>query len=264
MNDKVQNIGDSVLYKYNLEANTAIITISREKQLNALNKALINDLEEVLDIIEKNNKIRSVIITGSGDKAFVAGADIKEFQNFLEPEAYMLSQKGKEKLFDKIANFSKPVIAAINGYALGGGLELALACHLRIAVKDAKLGLPECTLGIIPGYGATHRLPKIIGQGLAMEIILTAKIINAEYANKIGLVNHVVQSEELISKSLSITKLFNKTSPESLSSAINSINASFLVDADEIESKNFAALFKTDNFKEGVKAFLEKRKSNFD
>ncbi len=263
MKDTLKNIGDSILYRYDSEANTAIITITREKQLNALNSALTNDLEAVLDVVEKKPQIRSVIITGSGDKAFVAGADIKEFQHFSESEAYLLSQKGKEKLFDKISNFPKPVIAAINGYALGGGLELALACHLRIAVEDAKLGLPECTLGLIPGYGATHRLPKIIGQGLAMEIILTAKIIGAEYAHKIGLVNNIVPSEDLILKSLSIAKLFNNASPESLTLAINSINSSFLVNADEIESRNFATLFKTENFKEGVNAFLEKRKSNF-
>ncbi|MBF25034.1 MAG: enoyl-CoA hydratase [Flavobacteriales bacterium] len=264
MNEKWLKIGDSVLYRDDLETSTAIIKISREKQLNALNSSVISCIEQALSEIEKNKKIRSVIVTGAGEKAFVAGADIKEFQHFSENEAYNLSRTGKEKLFNKIANFSKPVVAAINGYALGGGLELALSCHIRIAVKEARLGLPECTLGIIPGYGATQRLPKIIGKGFAMEMILTAKIIDADYAYKIGLINHVVSSDELISKTLSITKLFNNTSPEALSLAINSVNSCFLSDADNIESRNFASLFNTDNFKEGINAFIEKRKSNFD
>ena len=181
----------------------------RQNHLNALNSELILELEKLLDDVSQKEEIRSVIITGSGDKAFVAGADIKEFQDFGQKQAFDLSQIGKQKLFNKIAFFNKPVIAAINGYALGGGLELALSAHIRVATENAQLGLPECSLGLIPGYGGTQRLPKIIGLGLATEMILTGKMIKAEEAHKIGLVNHVFQKEELIEKTIRITKSFN-------------------------------------------------------
>ena len=186
MTDNWLKKGDLILYKHDLINRVTIIEISREKQLNALNREVINSLEEILALIDVNTNIRSVIIKGKGDKAFVAGADIKEFKKFKKKEAYNLSQSGKEKLFDKISNFNKPVIAAINGYALGGGLELALSCHIRVATNTAKLGFPECTLGLIPGYGGTQRLPKIIGTGHAMEMILTGKMISAENAYRIG------------------------------------------------------------------------------
>ncbi len=258
----IKKKGDLV-YKYELKNQVAIIEINRERQLNALNKNLINCLENVLAEIEEEPAIRSLIIRGKGERAFVAGADIKEFQNFKEQEAYKLSTQGKIKLFDKIANFKKPVISAINGYALGGGLELALSSHIRIASTSAKLGLPECTLGLIPGYGGTQRLSKIIGIGHAMEMVLTGKMINAEDAYRIGLVNHVVSPENLMEKCFSITKLFKYTSPESLQSAIKAINYSFLKEGSETESTEFSKLFETKNFKEGVKAFLEKRRPNF-
>ena len=263
MKDNWHKNGDLIFYKHDFENQVTIIEIAREKHLNALNSTVISSLEKVLNIINLETRIRSVIITGKGDKAFVAGADIKEFQGFNKKEARNLSQSGKEKLFDKIANFRKPVISAINGYALGGGLELALSCHLRVATETAKLGLPECTLGLIPGYGGTQRLPKIIGIGHAMEMILTGKMISAQDAYRIKLVNHIVPGDRLIEKCLSITKYFNKTSPEALSSAINSINSCFLDTGSNIESKEFSELFQTTNFKEGVEAFLEKRKPNF-
>ena len=261
----IQNFKDktTIYYKYNLECRVGIIKINRAEQLNALNKYVLHDLEDILDQMSKDTRLRSVIITGEGNKAFVAGADIKEFQHFNKEEAYNLSQSGKEKVFNKIAQFNKPVIAAINGYALGGGLELALSCHIRVASNTATLGLPECTLGLLPGYGGTQRLPKIIGIGHAMEMILTGKMINTEEAHRIGLINHVTAEDQLIIKCIEIAKSVIKTSPESLYLAINSINHSFLENGDKIESHNFSKLFETTNFKEGVLAFLEKRKAKY-
>ena len=250
-------------YIENQEYKTAIIEINRPTQLNALNNQVITDLSNKLDDIEQESSIRSVIITGVGDKAFVAGADIKEFRNFTKERAIELSKSGKIKLFNKISNFSKPVISAINGYALGGGLELTLSTHIRIASSSARLGLPECSLGLIPGYSGTQKLPQIIGINLAMEMILTAKMINAEEAHRIGLVNHVVPQQDLLEKCLKTCKLFHATSPEALSSAIKSINSCYLNDGDDIESREFGGLFETDNFQEGVNAFLQKRKPNF-
>ncbi|MAQ31194.1 MAG: enoyl-CoA hydratase [Flavobacteriales bacterium] len=253
----------TICYKYDLDLKVGIIKIQRPKHLNALNKYVILDLEYILDHMEKDTSIRSIIITGEGEKAFVAGADIKEFQKFDDNEAYTLSKLGKEKVFNKIEQLNKPVIAAINGYALGGGLELALSCHIRVASENAQLGLPECTIGLLPGYGGTQRLPKIIGMGHAMEMILTGKMIDSFEAHRIGLVNYNVPSEKLLTKCLEIAKSFIKTSPDSLLLAINSINNSFFNKGDKIESQNFAKLFKTQNFKEGVAAFLEKRKANY-
>ena len=254
----------TICYKYDLEAKVGIIKIQRPKHLNALNKYVISDLEFILDKMEKDTRVRSIIITGEGEKAFVAGADIKEFQNFDYNEAYALSKEGKEKVFNKIEQLSKPVIAAINGYALGGGLELALSCHIRVASEKAQLGLPECTLGVLPGYGGTQRLPKIVGQGRAMEMILTGKMIDSLEAHRIGLINYSVPLEKLLIKCLEIAKSFLKTSPDSLLLAINSINNSFFDNGDKVESQNFAKLFKTQNFKEGVAAFLEKRKADYE
>ena len=254
---------NNINYIHKIKERVAIIEINRPNHLNALNSELILELESLLDEVYQKKEIRSVIITGSGDKAFVAGADIKEFQEFGQKQAFDLSQIGKQKLFNKIAFFNKPVIAAINGYALGGGLELALSAHIRVATENAQLGLPECSLGLIPGYGGTQRLPKIIGLGLATEMILTGKMIKADEAYKIGLVNHVFQKEELIEKTIRITKSFNTKSPESLFAAIKSLNHSFTNDGENIESQEFSKLFETTNFKEGVTAFLEKRKPVF-
>ena len=252
-----------VYYSVHSENKTGIIKISRKKYLNALNNIVIKDLSTALGIMEDDREIRSIIIMGAGDKAFVAGADIKEFQNFKKEEAHHLSQKGKESLFKKIQKLKKPVIAAVNGYALGGGLELALSCHIRVSSDNAKLGFPECTLGIIPGYNGTQMLPKTIGLGNAFEMILTGKIIDSQEAHRIGLVNHCVSSGVLLEKCFEITKSFNKASPEALRSAIKATSAFFLREGEEIESKEFSELFETSNFKEGVSAFLDKRKSDF-
>ena len=184
--------------KTNIESSVAIIKIERESYLNALNQEVINKLSSELQILETNQKIRAVIITGSGQKAFVAGADIKEFSEYSIEEGEKLSKKGQENLFNKIENFNKPIIAAINGYALGGGLELALSCHIRVASENAKMGLPECSLGLIPGYGGTQRLVRTVGLTHATEMILTSKIIDVDFAEKIGLINLKTTQEDLL------------------------------------------------------------------
>lgn len=254
---------NTILYNEDRLSNISIITINRPNQLNALNKNVIDELSNVLDSISLNPDVRAIIITGQGEKAFVAGADIKEFQKFNQSEALSLSREGKLKLFNKLANFQKPIIAAINGFALGGGLELALSCHIRIASFNAKMGLPECSLGLIPGYGGAQRLTQLIGRGKAMEMILGSKIINSKEALDLGLINRSVELEILIPEALSLAKTFLKNSPEALSAAIKTINHSYSIDAQETESIEFSHLFKTTNFKEGVVAFLEKRKPKF-
>ena len=250
-------------YKEDTKCSAAIIIINRPKQMNALNKEVFAGLEKSLEIAERSPGIRSVIITGSGERAFVAGADIKEFQSFSEESARNLSKTGKQKIFNKLADFSKPTIAAINGFALGGGLELALSCHIRVAINSARLGLPECSLGLIPGYSGTQRLPRLVGKAHAMEMILGSKIISAEEAHRIGLVNYVVEGPELLNKCSQISQSFAKNPPEALSAAINSINSCYKIDGERVETESFAALFGTFNFKEGVSAFLDKRKPNF-
>ncbi|MDC0189272.1 enoyl-CoA hydratase-related protein [Flavobacteriales bacterium] len=253
----------TINYKENNKCKVGIIEINRPSQLNALNNLVIDELNNLLIRIELSKKIRSIIITGSGEKAFVAGADIKEFKNYNNKQAQALSKQGKIKLFDKITNFKMPVISAINGYALGGGLELALASHIRIACKSAKLGLPECSLGLIPGYSGTQKLTRIIGLNRAMEMILTAKIISAEEALSMGILNRVVTQENLLSTCLDLASMFNKISRESATAAIKCINVSCLPIGEKIETEEFGKLFETEGFKEGVAAFLEKRKPIF-
>jgi enoyl-CoA hydratase len=241
------------------------ITINRPQQLNALNKQTIEELNAALNELEKDFSVRVVIITGAGEKAFVAGADIKEFAQFSTEQGKQLSAKGHELLFDKVANFSKPVIAAINGFALGGGLELAMACHLRIASENARMGLPEVGLGVIPGYGGTQRLPQLIGKSKAMEMILTAEMIDAKIALHYGLINHVVPSAELLAKATDIAKKIMKNSPMALTSAIKAVNANYTdgVNGFGEEIKLFGECFGTKDFNEGTSAFLEKRKAEF-
>ena len=181
------------------EANEiAIVTINRPKKLNALNKETILELSNAFKALEENSIVKVIILTGSGDKSFVAGADISEFAHFSVENGGKLARKGQEMLFDLIENLSKPVIAAINGFALGGGLELAMSCHFRIASDNAKMGLQEVSLGVIPGYGGTQRLPQLVGKGKAMEMIMSAAMISAEEAKDCGLVNHVTSQEELL------------------------------------------------------------------
>ncbi|TDD99689.1 enoyl-CoA hydratase/isomerase family protein [Flavobacterium cellulosilyticum] len=247
------------------ENGIATIFINRPSKLNALNKATIQELNETLQQINANPEIKVIIITGNGEKAFVAGADIAEFAHFSELEGATLAAKGQEILFDFIENMKTPVIAAINGFALGGGLELAMACHIRIASDNAKMGLPETSLGLIPGYGGTQRLPQLVGKGRAMEMILTAGMIDAETAKMYGLVNHVVPQADLYDAYMMLATRIMKNSPAAISKAIESVNANFVtgVNGFKVEIKAFGECFATEDFKEGTTAFLEKRKAEF-
>ena len=247
------------------ENKVATITINRPTKLNALNKTTIYELHHAVNVLDLNTDVRVIIITGSGEKAFVAGADISEFAQFTPDQGAELAALGQETLFDFIENLKKPVIAAINGFALGGGLELAMACHFRVASDNAKLGLPEVSLGVIPGYGGTQRLPQLVGKGRAMEMIMTAGMITAQDGLQFGLVNHVVQQTELLEKCNGIAQKIIKNSPFAISQAIKAVNASYKdgTDGYKTEIKSFGKCFGTGEFIEGTTAFLEKRKANF-
>ncbi|MUV05301.1 enoyl-CoA hydratase [Flavobacterium rakeshii] len=247
------------------ENGLAIITINRPTKLNALNKATIQELHEAFKALDADKEVKAIIVTGSGEKAFVAGADISEFADFDVAQGGELAAKGQELLFDFVENLSTPVIAAVNGFALGGGLELAMAAHFRVASDNAKMGLPEVSLGVIPGYGGTQRLPQLVGKGRAMELIMTAGMIGAEDAKAYGLVNHVVPQAELVDFCKGIASKIMKNSPVAISAAIKAINANFTdgVNGYEAEIKAFGEAFGTADFKEGTTAFLEKRKAEF-
>ena len=255
-------------YNYNnliveVENKIALVTLNRPQALNALNKDLLDDISNFFTDADSDPAIRVIILTGSGEKSFVAGADIKEFANFDGRQGEQLAAKGQENVFDKIENSKKPVIAAVNGFALGGGLELAMACHIRYASENAKLGLPEVTLGLIPGYGGTQRLPKLVGKGLANEMIFSAKMISAQRAKEIGLVNEVYPISELIEKTKELAAIISRNSPQGISKAIAAVNASDTEKGYQLEIKSFGELFDMEDKKEGVAAFLEKRKPNF-
>ncbi|MGK0412733.1 MAG: enoyl-CoA hydratase [Polaribacter sp.] len=243
----------------------AQVTINRPKKLNALNSETIHELSEAFQALEEDNNIKVLILTGSGDKAFVAGADISEFAHFSVDEGANLARKGQEILFNLIENLSKPVIAAINGFALGGGLELAMSCHFRIASDNAKMGLPEVSLGVIPGYGGTQRLSQLVGKGKAMELIFTASMISAEDAKNCSLVNHVTTPEELLPLAEKLAGKIMRNSSVAISGAIKAVNANFEdgVNGFDVEIEEFGNCFGTQDFKEGTTAFLEKRKPNF-
>ena len=247
------------------EKGVATIFINRPEKLNALNKATIQELHETLKAAELNIEIKVIIITGSGEKAFVAGADISEFANFSDQEGANLARKGQEILFDFIENLKTPVIAAINGFALGGGLELAMACHFRIASDNAKMGLPETSLGVIPGYGGTQRLPQLVGKGRAMEMIMTAGMIDAQTAKAYGLVNHVVPQADLYATYQQLADKIMRNSPAAISKAIEAVNANYKdgTNGFDIEIRTFGDCFATQDFKEGTTAFLEKRRAEF-
>ncbi len=242
-----------------------IITINRPKQLNALNKETIQELHNALDAANKDHNTGAVILTGSGEKAFVAGADIKEFADFSTEQGGELARKGQEILFDFVENMSIPVIAAVNGFALGGGLELAMSAHIRIASSNARMGLPEVSLGVIPGYGGTQRLANLVGRGRANEMVFTAGMINAQNALDWGLVNHVTEQDELLAKAEEIVGKILKNSKTAISAAINAVNAQYVegVDGFKEEIKEFGNCFGTPDFVEGTTAFVEKRKANF-
>ena len=243
----------------------AIVTINRPTKLNALNKATIQELHDGFKLLNEDKSVKAIIVTGSGEKAFVAGADISEFANFSVEEGGKLAAEGQRLLFDFVQNLSTPVIAAVNGFALGGGLELAMACHFRVASTNAKMGLPEVTLGVIPGYGGTQRLAQLVGKGRAMEMIMTAGMIDAETAKNYGLVNHVVPQAELLDFTKGIATKITKNSSVAIAKAVEAINANFEdgTNGYEIEIKNFGLSFGTEDFKEGTTAFLEKRKAEF-
>jgi enoyl-CoA hydratase len=242
-----------------------IITINRPDKLNALNKETIEELSKAILLAESDSSIRVIILTGAGEKSFVAGADIKEFAHFNSLQGSELAKSGQNLLFNVIENLSKPVIAAINGFALGGGLELAMAAHIRVASSNAILGLPEVSLGVIPGYGGTQRLAQLVGKGKANEMIFTASSIKAEEALAWKLVNYVVEPNELITKALDIANKIINNSKTAISSAIKAVNAGFQKNLNGFEKEilEFGLCFETNDFKEGTSAFLEKRKPNF-
>jgi enoyl-CoA hydratase len=248
-----------------LSGGILVVTINRPDKLNALNKTLIEELSLVIEEIYTQSDIRSAIITGAGQKAFVAGADISEFLALDATGGKALAQKGQDHVFTKIEQSPKPIIAAVNGFALGGGCELAMACHFRISSDTAKFGQPEVNLGLIPGYGGTQRLTQLIGKGRATELLLTGNMIDANTALQYGLVNYVVPQDELINKAKSILDIINAKAPLAVKAIIKSVNAVFdeTKNGFAIEIEEFGKCFGTADMKEGTTAFLEKRKANF-
>lgn len=249
-----------------IEKNICTLTINRPDKLNALNNLVLDELADAVDFIETNDDIRAVIITGAGEKAFVAGADIAELSTLDEDSGTEAAEKG-QNLFSDIESLSKPVIAVVNGYALGGGTELALACHLRVATQNAVFGLPEVSLGLIPGYGGTQRLPKLIGRGRALELILTGRMVKSDEAGSLGLANYVLPTKaEAIAKAHALIDIMAKHAPIALSGAISAVVASQDYEAEDgyaIEANVFGDLCGTEDFKEGTGAFLAKRKPVF-
>lgn len=241
------------------------ITINRPDKLNALNKATIAELHNAFKDADEDAETRVVFITGSGDKAFVAGADISEFADYSVAQGEQLAAQGQALLFDYVAHLSTPVIALINGFALGGGLELAMSAHIRIASEHAKMGLPEVSLGVIPGYGGTQRLPQLVGKGKAFEMIMTAGMIDAGQALEFGLVNHVTSHDQLFVWADRIAEKIMKNSPVAIGAAIEAINAGYEDGENgyDAEITSFGKCFGTADFQEGTQAFLNKRKPEF-
>lgn len=239
------------------------ITINRPKQLNALNSETIEELNDAILKADGNTSVKCIILTGADTKAFVAGADIKEFAHFNEEEGANLARDGQFLLFNLLENASTPSIAAVNGFALGGGLELAMACHMRVASENAKMGLPEVSLGVIPGYGGTQRLAQLVGKGKAMEMIVTAGMMTANEAKEWGLVNHVCSQEDLMATCEKIASKVSRNSSVAIGHAIKAVNAGFVSEGFETEITEFGNCFGTADFKEGTAAFIEKRKAQF-
>lgn len=242
-----------------------VVTINRPKKLNALNQETLAELHEVFTSLRDDAETKLIILTGTGEKAFVAGADIAEFADYSVEEGKELAANGQKTVFDFIASFPKPVIAAVNGFALGGGLELAMAAHFRIASDNAKMGLPEVSLGVIPGYGGTQRLPQLVGKGRAMEMIMTAGMIDANQALQYGLVNQVIAQEELMDFTTKIAQKILRNSPMAIAAAIKAVNDGFEngINGFETEIAQFGKAFGTEDFAEGTQAFLNKRKPEF-
>ncbi|MGB3181287.1 MAG: enoyl-CoA hydratase-related protein [Cyclobacteriaceae bacterium] len=241
------------------------ITINREDKLNALNIATVEEIRSIFQRVYDEKQIRGVILTGSGEKAFVAGADISEISELNEMNARKFAENGQE-IFSLIENCHKPVIAAVNGYALGGGCELAMACHIRIASKNAKFAQPEVNLGIIPGYGGTQRLTQLVGKGKALELMMTADMIGAEDARALGLVNHVVEDKAvLMDRSREMLEKILGKAPLAVGMIVNCVNAYYSSDENgfQTEANSFSNCCKSEDFKEGTAAFLEKRPAEF-
>ncbi len=248
-----------------LQDGIAVVTIRREKALNALNKATMSELrrffgEEGLAM----PGLKGVVLTGAGEKAFVAGADITEFSGLTAVEGAAFAREGQE-VFDLVEQFPRPVIAAVNGFALGGGCELAMACHLRIAGERARFGQPEVNLGLIPGYGGTQRLVQYVGKGKALELLMTADMISAEEALRLGLVNYVVPTGQEVAKAREIIEKIATKAPVAISKVIEAVNAYFApgINGFVFEAKAFGACCGTEDFREGVSAFMEKRPARF-
>lgn len=250
---------------YQVDKHIAFITINRASALNALNQQTLDDLEAALVSAQRDVEVKGIVITGAGEKAFVAGADIKEFIDLSQSDAHSLSQKGHYIFTELIEKSKKPVIAAVNGFALGGGLELAMACHMRFASDQAKLGLPEVSLGLLPGYGGTQRLTRLVGRGRALQMILTADMISADDGFRMGLINEVLPAEGLMDRVIQVLDRIFSRSSTAVASAIDAVNAcdDSSRNGYQVEIYHFSNLFLTDDFKEGVDAFLGKRKPNF-
>ena len=251
--------------KIDVENYIATITINRPEALNAMNKIVVAELKNAMEECENNDDVGVIVITGTGDKAFIAGADIKSMQRMSGREALEFSREGQEMTM-VIENSPKPVIAAINGFALGGGCEIALACDMRIASENAKFSQPEVALGIIPGWGGTQRLPRLIGKGRAIEMIAGGEMIDAKEALRIGLVNHVVSQQDLMGNTYSLAKSILKNGPTAVGAALKCIHVGYDKDLEnglDIELNAFAELFETNEQREGTTAFVEKRKPNF-
>ena len=255
---------------FEIENGTAIITVNRPEKLNALNKDVFTDLDDAISEVLNNDEIKSALITGAGPKAFVAGADISEFGGLNLAEAMALSRRGQD-IFLKIENSPKPIVAAVNGFSLGGGCELAMACHFRLCSDNAKFGQPEVNLGLIPGYGGTQRLTQLVGKGKSMELQMTGSLIDGTEAHRLGLVNHVTTPENLLPKTKEILQLIQTKAPFAVSKVIECVNIAVLSDSAftngksgyEKEVEAFGECFGTEDMKEGTTAFLEKRKAVF-
>lgn len=249
---------------YEVKEKAALITINRPEKLNALNTETIRELGDAVKQAEADAEVTAVIITGAGDKSFVAGADISEFNALDEQGGIQLARDGHD-VFNSIESLSKPVIAAVNGFALGGGCELAMACHLRVASDTSMFGQPEVKLGLIPGYGGTQRLPRLIGRTKAIELLMTTDMIKGDEALQLGLVNYVTRPEELLDKCFEIVRKIGKQGPMAIKGIIASVNAYYEdgVDGFESEIREFGKCFLTEDFREGAAAFMEKRKPEF-
>ena len=253
-----------------LENGIFTISINRPDKLNALNKQVFTDLDNVMDEVYNNAGIKTVIITGAGPKAFVAGADITEFAGLNKEDAMALAKRGQD-VFLKIENSKKPVVAAVNGFALGGGCELAMACHFRLCSENAKFGQPEVNLGLIPGYGGTQRLTQLVGKGKSMELQMTAHLVDANKALQMGLVNHVTTAESLLERTKDILSVIQSKAPIAIGKIIECINVAVVSDSAYTNGKSgfdkeveaFGECFITEDMKEGTAAFLEKRKPAF-